>query len=45
MAKKCIYCGFGLEDDAMFCNECGRKQEDPELRRREAAVAEMERAA
>lgn len=27
MSKKCIYCGAELEDDALFCDECGKKQE------------------
>ncbi len=27
MSKKCIYCGALLEDDDMFCDECGKKQE------------------
>ena len=26
-SKKCIYCGAELEDDALFCDECGKKQE------------------
>lgn len=29
MSKKCIYCGAELEDDALFCDECGKKQELP----------------
>ncbi len=27
MSKKCVYCGAELEDDAIFCDECGKKQE------------------
>lgn len=27
MAKKCISCGAELEDDVMFCDKCGAKQE------------------
>ena len=26
MGKKCIKCGSMLEDDALFCSECGEKQ-------------------
>ena len=26
MSKKCIQCGAELEDEAMFCDECGAKQ-------------------
>ena len=26
--KKCTYCGFENEDDAMFCGGCGNKFED-----------------
>ncbi len=25
--KYCFNCGFQLEDDALFCNSCGAKQE------------------
>ena len=25
--KYCFNCGYQLEDDAMFCNSCGAKQE------------------
>lgn len=28
MSKKCIYCGAELEDDDLFCDVCGRKQEE-----------------
>lgn len=28
MSKKCIYCGAELEDDDLFCDICGRKQEE-----------------
>lgn len=27
MSKKCIQCGTELEDGALFCDECGAKQE------------------
>lgn len=27
MSKKCLFCGAELEDNAVFCDECGRKQE------------------
>ena len=33
MAKKCIYCGEQLEDDALFCDECGKKQDENEKKR------------
>ena len=26
MSKKCISCGVDLEDDELFCGECGAKQ-------------------
>ncbi len=29
--KYCFNCGFCLEDDALFCNSCGAKQEDDKL--------------
>ena len=28
MSKKCLFCGAELEDNAAFCDECGRKQEE-----------------
>lgn len=27
MSKRCIKCGAELEDQAIFCDECGAKQE------------------
>jgi len=30
MSKKCIKCGTMLEDDALFCSECGEKQKPVE---------------
>jgi len=29
MSKKCIQCGAELEDDALFCDECGAQQATP----------------
>lgn len=33
--KKCIWCGCDLEDDALFCDECGRKQNKAEVNSQE----------
>lgn len=30
MSKQCIYCGTDMDDDALFCGECGKKQESEE---------------
>lgn len=29
MSKFCVNCGVGLEDDAMFCGDCGAAQQTP----------------
>lgn len=31
MSKKCISCGVELEDEAVFCDECGAQQTPPQL--------------
>lgn len=31
MSKKCIQCGAELEDNALFCEECGAQQTTPEV--------------
>ena len=44
MSKKCIYCGTELEDDALFCDECGKKQElakEPEVEQKARKEAEL----
>lgn len=44
MSKKCIYCGAELEDDALFCDECGKKQElakEPEVEQKARKGAEL----
>lgn len=44
MSKKCIYCGAELEDDALFCDECGKKQElakEPEVEQKARKEAEL----
>lgn len=28
MSKKCIFCGSLLEDNDLYCSECGQKQEE-----------------
>ena len=28
MSKKCIHCGIDLEDNQLFCSDCGTKQEE-----------------
>ena len=28
MSKKCLFCGAILEDEDMFCGECGKKQDE-----------------
>ncbi len=30
MSKKCVQCGAELEDNALFCDECGAQQTTPE---------------
>ena len=30
MSKKCMQCGAELEDNALFCDECGAQQATPE---------------
>lgn len=27
MSKKCLFCGSVLDDEALFCDDCGKKQE------------------
>lgn len=28
MSKQCLYCGALLDDDDIFCDECGKRQDD-----------------
>lgn len=28
MGKQCLFCGASLDDDAIFCDECGKRQDD-----------------
>ena len=28
MSKQCLFCGAVLDDDAIFCDECGKRQDD-----------------
>lgn len=41
MSKKCLFCGAILEDEDIFCDECGKKQDEAaakeETKRREEA--------
>lgn len=29
MSKKCLFCGSVLDNEALFCDDCGKKQEAP----------------
>ena len=39
MSKKCLFCGATLEDEDLFCDECGKKQDQTSIK------AEAERKA
>ena len=40
MSKNCIFCGAEIDDDDLFCGECGKKQDPEEKKRIEQAEAE-----
>ena len=40
MSKQCLFCGASIDDNALFCDECGKKQ-DPALAKLEAEREEL----
>ena len=45
MSKLCIYCGAELDDDCVFCDECGKKQDEQEKQRLEEQEREKQEKA
>lgn len=42
MSKKCINCGAELEDNAMFCDECGAAQKAENVKKADVPVAKKD---